>query len=348
MSRSRTVVPLVAVVVGLFVVGGWLLLRPPRPSAIAEQKPGDPPSPEPRPHKLRFHSSFVSGSAYLVRVKQGALGITPAEFWVGLFENMSHDPATVELLRRLFGGLRVQLVVLKAQPAADDPVLEAKPGPGFDVVIRVCNRGEHRVQAAQGNGKTGAVPIEYLVGTLSAGCVIDADPPADAKSGAAVGDAAALPPDPFEALKVAIEDYLLRQDTGWQGVYVGSFGEQKEFDRVAECEKQSGVERRKERWRIESGSWPAATGTIWRPSGSRAISAWRVGRALLASECTDNAIHTRKHVRGTSAPCTGTLRVRFIRLPVQKHSISHLLHPVCNAKRGESRKVSRRFGPRFH
>lgn len=240
-------------VVALLVVGGVAVLAlavgagvhfwPPGPRPEARLPPDGDTPPAPRPHKLHLALRWIDESAYLVRLGDAPLATPPAKFWAGLFEDLARDPATAALLRRLFGGLRVQIVVLEAMPGKDDPVWEKRPDPGFDVVVRVCNGGPHVVRTAQGNTKAGGpVPVEYLVGTMSLGLVIDADPPADLPR----SDSALLPPDSHDALKLAVEDHLLRQEAAWRGVHFGSVGEHAEFGRVAEGARKTPAERRKD------------------------------------------------------------------------------------------------------
>jgi hypothetical protein len=240
----RTPRRIVALVGGGLVVlalgfGAWYFLSQP---AKPGQPVNGPPVPPPSKHKLQARNN-TTGSMYLVRVKGAPDTTEPDAFWEGLFTEMAKDKETAALLRKLFGGLRVQLVALETLPAGADPVWGKNPADDFDVVLRVCNSGPHALRTDQGTTSAGkAVPIEYLVGSLSAGVVIDADPPDDLPKSASAGF---QPPEFLDAWKLALEDHLLRKKVSWRGIYVGSVGEHKEFNRVAENANQSPEEARK-------------------------------------------------------------------------------------------------------
>lgn len=242
MNPSRGVVAVVAGVMVLGVaVGAWWFLRPPAPGPEPEPAPGPTPA---RRKAIQAHEGSVGGAAYLVRLDAEAPPKPADAFWDGLFPAMAADPETAACLKRLFGGLRVELAVLDKPPAKDDPIWEKKPGPGFDVVLRVCNKGEHQTQTTDGMAGEGrSVKVAYLVGSLSFGCVVDADRPPDVPK---AGDGGiVLPPKAKEAVELAVADYLLRHAAGWRGLHVGSFGEQAEFDRVAASHDKTADQRRK-------------------------------------------------------------------------------------------------------
>jgi len=245
MNPSRGVVAVVAGVMVLGVaVGAWWFLRPPAPGP----EPGPAPAPAPAPPRMkaiRGTAASVGGAAYLVRLDAEAPPKPADAFWDGLFPALAADPETAACLKRLFGGLRVELVALDQPPGNDDPVWEKKPGPGFDVVLRVCNKGEHQTGTIEGQAGAGqSVKVAYLVGSLGWGYVVDADRPPDVAK-AADGEIV-LPPDAREAVELAVADYLLRNAAGWRGLHVGSFGEQAEFDRVAASHDKSADQRRKD------------------------------------------------------------------------------------------------------
>jgi hypothetical protein len=192
MSRFYVValaVVTMSVLVGtpLFNVGWWLVSR---------GQPGTSTYPD--------SFSARNQSYYLRPVPADKPGSRPTaeKAWRDLFPGMAKDRATHNLLRRLYGGLPVEFGVLDER-AADEPLIKF-PEDGFAVSLRVANCGAVSRQTPEG---------ETLFGLIALGrtTLIPAEP----------GDALDRPSD-MEAWDLAVEDYLLRHDTGWL-VVGGSF-----------------------------------------------------------------------------------------------------------------------------
>jgi hypothetical protein len=140
---------------------------------------------------------------------------TAEEVWRDLFPGMAKDRATPNLLRRLYGGLPVEFVVLDERVGADEPLMKA-PGEGFAVSLRVANCGAVSRQTPEG---------ETLFGLIALGrttLIEDAMPPDRGDALARLSKAMKDRPSDMEAWDLAVEDYLLRHDSGWL-VVGGSF-----------------------------------------------------------------------------------------------------------------------------
>jgi hypothetical protein len=124
---------------------------------------------------------------------------------------MAQDPATHDLLQRLYGGLPVEFVVLDKGDATDN-ALTKPPGEAFAVALRVANLGSE---------KKNPFDRETLFGLIALGratLIRDAEAP----EAGSLGDV--LPnhskamqdrPSDGEAWNLAVEDYMLRHETGW-------------------------------------------------------------------------------------------------------------------------------------
>lgn len=237
-QRTALIVGAVAVAacIGLIV---WLYILPPAPPPTPQPQP----QPQPQAKKLQHRESTVDSAAYLVRLAADKDATDPLAFWDALPAEIAKDAAAQALLNKLCGGVRVKLVVLDTWPKAGEPLWEEKPAAGDDAVLRVTNKSDRLLRTTSATTKAGkSVPVEYVVGGLSLGLVIDTAPPAGLP---AVKDGP-LPPRVGAAFKLVVEDYLLRTKASWRGVHVGSFGEHTEFERVAESAGQSAEERRKD------------------------------------------------------------------------------------------------------
>jgi hypothetical protein len=132
--------------------------------------------------------------------------------WRDLFPRMAKDQDTLQLLRRLHGGLPVEFVVVDPKAAADDEAMKAPPRERFAFVMRV---GDLRTYTKT----TPAGEIIFRVIAYSRVAHIkDASrsPPMDVEGALGkVVDALKEEPRPGEALGLAMDDYMLRQAPDW-------------------------------------------------------------------------------------------------------------------------------------
>jgi hypothetical protein len=189
------------VLVGLaaFVKDWWPHSRP--------QPPG-PPSPKMAPHSDSF--SARNWSYYLRPVPTDKPGPQPSAqgAWDGLFPGMAHDPATRDLLRRLYGGLPVEFVVLD-KDAATDEALTRSPAEGLAVALRVANLGSQMKKTEDG---------ETLFGLIALGRATFIKDFVSPDSGEGVANLITTmkdSPSDGTAFHLAVENYMLRHGTGW-------------------------------------------------------------------------------------------------------------------------------------
>ncbi|HEV3257855.1 MAG TPA: hypothetical protein VG013_13300, partial [Gemmataceae bacterium] len=133
------------------------------------------------------------------------------EAWRDLFPGMAKDQATHDLLQRLYGGLPVEFVVLD-QGAATDDALTKPPGEAFAVALRVANLGSEKKKTVEG---------ETLFGLIALGratLIRDAAAPEAGNLGDVLPNLSKVMqerPSDGEAWSLAVEDYMLRHETGW-------------------------------------------------------------------------------------------------------------------------------------
>jgi hypothetical protein len=185
-----------------YLKGWWPFTTPTAPGPVSVQV---------APHSDSF--SARNWSYYLRPVPTEKPGPRPAaeEAWDGLFPGMAADPATRELLRRLYGGLPVEFVVL-GKEAADDALTKA-PGEGFAVALRVANLGSRMEKTADGETLFGLIAIGRATFIKD----VVPPPPGEGLSGALAGLVKTMTdrPSDGEALGLAVEDYMLRHQAGW-------------------------------------------------------------------------------------------------------------------------------------
>jgi hypothetical protein len=165
------------------------------------------------PHSDSF--SARNWSYYLRPVPTDKPGPKPTaeEAWNGLFPGMAADPATRELLQRLYGGLPVEFAVLDKE-ATDDALTKA-PAEGFSVALRLANLGSQKKKTADGETLFG------LVALGRATFIKDFASPQSAEDISDLIKAMTDRPSDGGAFDLAVEDYMLRHQTGW--FVVGGF-----------------------------------------------------------------------------------------------------------------------------
>ncbi len=149
----------------------------------------------------------------LVPVKIPAGKQRPAvDVWQNLFTGLSKDQASKAFLQRLYGGFPVEVVV--AAPATDQP-----PGEGFSIVLRIDPKpGETDWGKMRIPGRIDE-PVECLLGKLD--CtriarlrIAKTDPPAREAAAKVLQDQ--LLNFDLDALVMAANEYLLREQMGWR------------------------------------------------------------------------------------------------------------------------------------
>jgi hypothetical protein len=188
---------LVLLAAAITYLAGWWPLSGPHPS--------DEPPLKIAPHSDSFAARHLSYYLRPVPTDQPGPRPTAQEAWDGLFPGMAADPATRDLLQRLYGGLPVEFVVLDKEAAANDTALTGPPREGFPVALRVANLGTH------GDAET----IFGLINLGRATLIKDMASPETTEG--VVGLIKAMQERPLdgEAFDLAVEDYLLRHGTGW-------------------------------------------------------------------------------------------------------------------------------------
>jgi hypothetical protein len=173
------------------------------------------------PHSDSF--SARNWSYYLRPVPTDKPGPKPTaeEAWDGLFPGMTADPATRELLQRLYGGLPVEFVVLDKEATND--ALTKPPAEGLAVAFRVANLGSHKKKTIDGETLFGLIAIgraTFIKDVVS-------PQPSEGINDAVAGLVKTMKdrPSDGEAFDLAVEDYMLRHQTGWL-VVGGPFFEQ--------------------------------------------------------------------------------------------------------------------------
>jgi hypothetical protein len=128
---------------------------------------------------------------------------------------MASDAVTGELLRKLYGGVGVELVAGK--PAVDVP-----PGPGFAIALRVDPHqpGEtdwDKVVARMGG--RGDAPVECMLGMVNFSRVTQLHIQAG-KGGLSEKVVKFLEEQPSDSqiLLLAVNDFLLRRQVGWKAI----------------------------------------------------------------------------------------------------------------------------------
>jgi hypothetical protein len=167
----------------------------------------------PSPGRTAPHSDSFSArnwSYYLRPVPTDKPGPRPPaqEAWDGLFTGMADDPATRQLLRRLYGGLPAELAVLD-KDAATDEALTRPPAEGSAVALRVANLGSHAEKTDDG---------QTLFGTIALGRATflkDFVSPDPGEGVASLLTTMRDSPSDGTAFQLAVEDYMLRHGTGW-------------------------------------------------------------------------------------------------------------------------------------
>ena len=145
-----------------------------------------------------------------VPTEKAGPGPTAEEAWKNLFPGMAADRATHELLGRLYGGLLVEFEVLDKE--ASDDALRKPPREEFAIAVRVASLGTHTEKTADG---------ETLFGLIALGRathIKDAVSPPGKDIGDALADMTKMiadRPSDGEAFDLAVEDYMLRHQTGW-------------------------------------------------------------------------------------------------------------------------------------
>src|SRR5579884_2622305 len=79
------------------------------------------------------------------------------EVWRDLFPEMTKDPTTRALLKRLHAGLPVEFVVLDAKQAGDKAALTAPPPEGTAVVMRVAD-----ISLKEEKSEAGTIPVRVI------------------------------------------------------------------------------------------------------------------------------------------------------------------------------------------
>jgi hypothetical protein len=167
----------------------------------------DPGSVKHSPHYDSF--SARNWSYYLRPVPAGRPGPTPTaeEAWNGLFPGMAADPSTRELLQRLYGRLPLEFVVLDRAATNDD--LTRPPAEGLAVAVRVADLGSRKEKTADGETLFG------LVALGRATFIKDFVSPDSMDAVAGLMKTMTDRPSDGEAFDLAVEDYMLRHQTGW-------------------------------------------------------------------------------------------------------------------------------------
>jgi hypothetical protein len=168
--------------------------------------------PDPVPARSSPHNDSFSArnwSYYLRPVPTGRPGPTPTaeEAWNGLFPGMAADPSTRELLQRLYGGLPLEFVVLDKGATNDD--LTRPPAEGLAVAFRVADLGSRKEKTVDG---------ETLFGLIALGrATFIKDFVSSDSTDAVAGLVKTMSdrPSDGEAFDLAVEDYMLRHQTGW-------------------------------------------------------------------------------------------------------------------------------------
>jgi hypothetical protein len=176
------------------------------------RQPYPPASPPPGAAKPYSNSFWARGWTYHLRHLQPDAAADAAKakgLWLSLFPGMAKDPKTRELLNHLHAGLPVELVVLDAEQAEDDAVLNAPTPDGYAVAMRVAD-------ISHGEEKSGASTVPVRVIAYSRVIMIkNAVASAAADSLGALAEDWKNAPSPGEPLSLAMEDYVLRHAPGW-------------------------------------------------------------------------------------------------------------------------------------
>jgi hypothetical protein len=178
-----------------------------------EPHPLSPPaSPPPEAAKPYSNSFGARGWTYHLRHLEPAAAADAGkakELWSNLFPEMAKDPKTRDLLKHLHAGLPVELVVLDAEQAGNDAVLNAPPPEGSVVAMRVADISHEEE-------KSGASTVPVRVIAYSRVILIkDAVASAVHDSLGALAEDWKNAPSPGEPLSLAMEDYTLRHAPGW-------------------------------------------------------------------------------------------------------------------------------------
>jgi hypothetical protein len=192
---------LILVGTAAFFLGWW-----PRRTPLGLGMPG----PQLTPRSDSFSARNWSYYLRPVPTDRPGPGPTAEVAWKDLFPGMAADPATRELLVRLYGGLPVEFEALDKQASDDD--LTKPPGAGSAVALRVASLETHTRKTADGETLFGLIAIGRATYTKDA-----VSPPGkdinDALAEVAKG--VADRPSDGEAFDLAVEDYMLRHGTGW-------------------------------------------------------------------------------------------------------------------------------------
>jgi hypothetical protein len=172
--------------------------------------------PGPAPAQVSPHTDSFSArnwSYYLRPVPTDQPGARPTaqEAWDNLFPGMAADPSTRELLQRLYGRLPVEFAVLDKE-ATNDALTQA-PGEGFAIALRVANLGSQNKKTADGETLFGLIAIGQATFIKD----VVSPPPGESFNDAVGGLIKTMTDRPSDgrAFGLAVEDYMLRHQTGW-------------------------------------------------------------------------------------------------------------------------------------